>query len=295
LPGVADGATLHTVAPLSGDLDNLISAINDDGAAVGTSFDLNQQPNPGVRDAFFAPFSGTAQVLPRIQHGGQARSINNQNIVAGWSFADAAGNDHRAAVWQHDGSQWQVQNLGDFGRTDSRAFGINNENQVLIRADNDNSNVKHLLFDLDDGSVIDLPDTDPNGFAFNPLVLNDQGLVLDDDLWDSAAGQWVSQTRRARDINDLGQALDRDSPGIWQDDITLIADINDNLVTPDVTIFQLFRINDAGQILATGQLAGDSTAFSFQPAWLLTPVPEPATLGLLALGGLALLRRHKNN
>jgi len=49
-----------------------------------------------------------------------------------------------------------------------------------------------------------------------------------------------------------------------------------------------FAINDNGQIVGIGSDAqGNGRAF------LLTPIPEPATLSLLALGGLALLRRRR--
>ncbi|HEY2841899.1 MAG TPA: PEP-CTERM sorting domain-containing protein, partial [Pirellulales bacterium] len=49
-------------------------------------------------------------------------------------------------------------------------------------------------------------------------------------------------------------------------------------------------VNDAGQIVGYGEINGQTHAF------LLTPVPEPTTLGLGALGGFALLtmkRRRK--
>jgi probable HAF family extracellular repeat protein len=48
-------------------------------------------------------------------------------------------------------------------------------------------------------------------------------------------------------------------------------------------------INDSGQIVGHGlNSAGQQDAF------LLTPTPEPATLSLLALGGLTILRRRSS-
>ena len=52
---------------------------------------------------------------------------------------------------------------------------------------------------------------------------------------------------------------------------------------------EAYDINDNGQIVGYGRLVGSS----FDRAFLLTPVPEPATLGLLASGALALLRKHR--
>ena len=50
---------------------------------------------------------------------------------------------------------------------------------------------------------------------------------------------------------------------------------------------QAYDINDSGQIVGYGRLTGSI----FDRAFLLTPVPEPATIGLLALGGLVILRK----
>ena len=46
-------------------------------------------------------------------------------------------------------------------------------------------------------------------------------------------------------------------------------------------------INDSGQIAGFGTIGGQTHAF------LLTPIPEPASLSLLALGGMALFRRSR--
>ena len=47
-------------------------------------------------------------------------------------------------------------------------------------------------------------------------------------------------------------------------------------------------INDSGVIVGWG-----TDPSGYYEAFELTPIPEPATLGLLALGGVAMLRRRR--
>jgi hypothetical protein len=77
-------------------------------------------------------------------------------------------------------------------------------------------------------------------------------------------------------------------PGRGQRQGGAISDLND-LVPDDSgwTITRATAINDLGQIVGYGMIDGNEHAF------LLTPVPEPATLSLLALGGAALVRRRR--
>ena len=46
-------------------------------------------------------------------------------------------------------------------------------------------------------------------------------------------------------------------------------------------------MNNSGQIVGRGTINGEDHAF------LMTPIPEPATIALLSLGGLVILRKRK--
>jgi probable HAF family extracellular repeat protein len=68
----------------------------------------------------------------------------------------------------------------------------------------------------------------------------------------------------------------------------MLTDLN-QLIDPTSGLYlsEARAINDSGQIVGYGQGPAGEIAF------ILTPVPEPATMALLALGGLAMLRRRE--
>jgi hypothetical protein len=64
----------------------------------------------------------------------------------------------------------------------------------------------------------------------------------------------------------------------------------DAYVNGDTLFLESVFADDLGRIAIDFDVAGTSGAIN---ALRLTAVPEPATLGLLALGGLAMLRRRR--
>jgi probable HAF family extracellular repeat protein len=98
----------------------------------------------------------------------------------------------------------------------------------------------------------------------------------------------------ATDINNAGDIVgwmkkpDGTRAAFLYSDGTLY-DLND-FVSPEMrTLGTAYEINDRGQIVVGG---GYNSGF-YMDSYLLTPVPEPTSLFLLASGGIALLRRQR--
>jgi probable HAF family extracellular repeat protein len=94
-------------------------------------------------------------------------------------------------------------------------------------------------------------------------------------------------------INDLGQVVGWSDTGVtsehaflWEDG--MMYDLND-FIPEDCgwTLYKAFDINNGGQIVGFGAGYGGRSMF------LLTPIPEPATVGLLALGLAATLAARR--
>jgi probable HAF family extracellular repeat protein len=154
--------------------------------------------------------------------------------------------------------------MGTFGGATSEAAAINGSGQAVGGAATGDGNYHAFLWTAE-GEMLDLGKL-PGQAGSEAFGINDSGQVVGTGtnglaygpafLWTAGGGM--------QDLNDL---IDPSSG--W--DLVLAR-----------------AINDVGQIVGYGtNPAGQTNAF------LLTPIPEPATLSLLALGGLALTRRKK--
>jgi len=184
-----------------------------------------------------------------------AWGINDAGQVVGEEYF--SGQPH-AFLWD-DGD---TIDLGTLGGRNSRAYAINNAGQVVGYAYSAGGDRHAFLWE--DGEMIDLGTL--GGPYSSAHGINNEGQVVgylftsgegySGFLWDSENG-----------MIELSDLL-FDSPG-W-DRLTYAMDIN-----------------NYGQIVGWGSIDGEIHAF------LMTPVPEPATLLLVALGSLALTRRRR--
>jgi probable HAF family extracellular repeat protein len=158
--------------------------------------------------------------------------------------------DDRAFLWRaSDG----FHNLGTLGGL-SEAFGVNNSDQVVGDCDPPNVNGSRAF------------------------------------LWDPVNGMQNLGTigigsSTAYAINNIGQVVGTSfgKAFIW-DSVHGMVDLNTLISANSVmSLVQANGINDAGQIVGYGY----TSVGGFQHAFLLTPVPEPASLLLLLIGGLA--------
>jgi probable HAF family extracellular repeat protein len=198
-----------------------------------------------------------------------------------------------------------MQDLGNFGGTNSYAWGINNVGQVV-----GNVNDGGLAFVWD--STNGMQDLGTLGGGRGAEAINNIGQVVGYSytsglnvhafLWDSTNGMQDLGTISgygsvASGINDFGQVVgslttsgeEPQHSFVW-DSTNGMRDLNDLIDSNSGwTLNSAKAINNKGQIVGYGNLNGQQRAFLLTPIAETNPksVPEPGSvLGLLAFGAL---------
>jgi len=154
-----------------------------------------------------------------------------------------------------------MQDLGTLGGTYSYANAINASGQVVGWA---STGPEHHAFLYSDGAMQDLGTL--GGIYSYAKAINASGQVVG---WSTGLGPEHAFIYSEGLMTDLNTFLPANSG--W-------------------TLLRANAINDSGQIVGYGD-----SPYGDKRAYLLTPIPEPATLGLMLLGGLAAVRRRKSD
>jgi probable HAF family extracellular repeat protein len=292
---------LTDVGTLGGSWSNAMR-VNASGQVVGWS----NLPGDNTGHAFMWQ-TGTMTDLGTL--GGRdsaARDINDCGQIVGWSSLPGR-SSVRAVLWQNG----QITDLGTLGGNSSAAYNVNSSGAIVGYASRASGPSHAFLFA--DGVMNDLGalGADDSSIAFGVNDLNQvvglswppgPGTKPRGFLWSAGTmadiGSLGGPQTRAFAINSAGQAVGySEAPGAPGEpewiyhafvcEAGTMLDLND-LINPQSgwQLYEAFDINDAGQVVGMGETNGAIHGF------LLTPIPEPATLVLLASAGLLLGRRR---
>ena len=265
-PNGSSGA-MQDLGALGGSVSHA-AGINDHGHVTGTFY------SPEVGSHAFL-YDGTLHDLGTLggvySHG---LAINDIGQVTGSSKPTANATEHHF-LWTPttpNGTSGTMIDLGSFGGTLSGGLAINDRGQVV--------GYSYLPGDIYFHAFLWTPTT-PNGASGTMIDLGSLGGTFSAADGINNFGQVVGVTRTTGDGPE--HAFLYTSGGGMVDLNSLI----DQLSGWELSFAS--AINDAGQITGGGQFAGEARAF------LLSPVPEPASCALLCLGMLLLSLRKSRH
>jgi len=293
------GGTMEELGTFPGGTNSSAADINDNGVVVGWADNA-----AGSDHAFIYRGSGPLEDLGTL--GGaesEAVGINNNGQVVGKS--DIAGSGYHTFLYGNG----QMQDMGTLGGTSSNAFTINDNGQFVGWSHTVGNAAGHAYV-YRNGAMEDLGTL--GGTISYGVSINDSGQVagfsslagaqaIHAFLWSQGGAMQdlgtlpAGASNYATGINKTGQVVGftSDQRAFLYDGGSMV-DLQDLIDPASGWVLTAAQdINDLGQIVGYGSHTVGGTVVG--TAFLLTPVPEPAALILLALGGLAVMRRCRPN
>ncbi|MBC8374177.1 MAG: PEP-CTERM sorting domain-containing protein [Planctomycetes bacterium] len=267
-------------------------SISGDYAIVGAYGDDDNDEYSGSAYIFERNASGTwmqeAKLLASdgasMDHFGCSVSISNNYAIVGAKYNDEKGsNSGSAYIYERQaGGTWtQKIHLTALGGTSEDRFGysvsLSGDRAIVGAPSNDSA----YIFVRDTGGTwmqqAQLTASDGGGTSFGWSVAIDGNHAAIGAIYDEDNG------------NDSGSAyiFEQDISGSW----TEIAKVT----ASDGDVEDLFgwSVSISGDSAIVGAYGNDDVGSNSGSAYIYGNVPEPATLGMLALGGLAMLRRRR--
>jgi len=250
-----NAGTVEDLGMPTGAVGSFAEAVNDDNVVVGV-YHTERFTYP-CRAYVWTSLGGIQDIGTLGGDEAAARDINSSNQITGWSLT-SSGERH---VFLYQNLSWQ--DLGSFGGPECNGLGINDAGEIVGWAEIDNGD-RHAFFWGGSGPLQDI----------------------------GTLGGPQSQAMR---INSLGEAvgwaeIDNGEKHAFLYSGGAMIDLNDLIPEDSGWLLENARdINDDGWIAGSGTIGGQTHA------WMLTPIPEPATVStlLLGVGVLGLLRRRR--
>ena len=234
--------------------------INDLGQVIGVAYDSDELQHAFLFSNGTMTDLGTLGGYSSIGH-----SINNLGQAVGFSESEIGGPLH-AFLWLPEaayGLPSGLNDLGTLGGDASAALGISDKGEVLATVRDPDTGDRHAIL-WKNGVALDLGSL--GGTRCIPRAINRWGCI-------------VGSSGLTPGLNDPHAFIYRDS---------LMNDLND--LIPQNSGWELLL---AADISDSGRIAGRGAIGDELHAYLLTPIPEPSTLGLVGLTLLFAARRQQ--